>query len=328
MKLFLKNIFVFALPFLSLCFFLDLYISQTLKTRNSFSKGENLVWNDIYNGNFYETEAFIYGSSRAWVHIDPEILAENLHINFSNLGIDGHNFYLQYFRHLELIENYNFPEIIIYSVDEFTLAKRKDLYNYDQFLPYMLGNSKMEKFLTSYKGFSKMDFYFPLLRYIGEDDIFYTAFFKDDENEPVRIKGYQGVDKSWNSDLDKAKNSIEPFHVEIDSISLVLFKTFLQKAKKCNTQIIFVYTPEFIQGQEIIENRSEILGIYENLSNDLNIPFLDYSNHRISYEKQYFYNAMHMNKRGSEIFSQELAEDLQNLLIIPDLAFNNQEKEY
>ncbi|MBE2208298.1 MAG: hypothetical protein IAE84_11975, partial [Saprospiraceae bacterium] len=74
------------------------YLKQTKK-----APGEFEVWNDIYNSNV-NCDIAIYGSSRAWVHIDPKILSHILQLNVYNFGIDGHNFWLQYLRHIEFLK--------------------------------------------------------------------------------------------------------------------------------------------------------------------------------------------------------------------------------
>src|SRR5690606_33484347 len=107
--------------------------------QSNYYKGEFEVMNDIYDGEA-KTDVAVYGSSRAWVHFNSQILADELGMSVYNFGIDGHNFWLQYWRHLELIKYCGKPKYIIMAVDALSLERRDDLYNADQFLPYMLWN--------------------------------------------------------------------------------------------------------------------------------------------------------------------------------------------
>ena len=50
----------------------DVVISSVLKGASGRA-GEMEVWNDIYYNNI-DADLAIYGSSRAWVQINPEIL--------------------------------------------------------------------------------------------------------------------------------------------------------------------------------------------------------------------------------------------------------------
>ena len=91
----------------------------------------------------------IYGSSRAWLHIDPEIIEDSLDLTSYNFGIDGHNFRLQYLRHLEYLRKNNKPHIILHSIDIFTLQYEHDLFHMEQFLPFMLWNNNIRKYTSN-----------------------------------------------------------------------------------------------------------------------------------------------------------------------------------
>lgn len=44
------------------------------------------------------------------------------------------------------------------------------------------------------------------------------------------------------------------------------------------------------------------------------LPFLNYAKDSLQLDKKYFYNAMHLNKKGSLILSQKIANDIKELL--------------
>jgi hypothetical protein len=207
MRKFILTLLYFCLPIIILSIPIDYLLSNKLKELNKFAEGENLVWNDIYDGNVND-DIVIYGSSRAWVHIDPLLIEKKLGRTAYNMGIDGHNFWLQNLRHQELLKYNQKPEYIIYSIDVFTLAKRKDLYNNNQFLPYMLGNGNVYNYTSSYEGFSFFDYYFPLIRYEGKRNVIRQAVktsILGDNSKLSRIKGYRGIEEKWNRDFAKAK---------------------------------------------------------------------------------------------------------------------------
>ena len=47
------------------------------------------------------------------------------------------------------------------------------------------------------------------------------------------------------------------------------------------------------------------------------IPILDYTYMDICYDTTYFYNAMHLNALGADLFSEKLAHDLASQGFIP-----------
>ena len=312
MKFFLIKFALFIFLILVISFILDFFISYRLKSSRNLAKGEYAVWNDIYNGKV-NADLVVYGSSRAWVHIDPELLTEAFNISAYNLGIDGHGFLLQYFRHKELLKFNKRPKIIIHSLDITSFIKNPQLYNYEQFLPYMLFNKNILTATSGFEGFKIWDFIIPSFRYAAKKDIIDYAFTKQGDADlpgDYRIKGYQGMDKVWNDDLVNAKTKIKSYQAVIDSSILQQFEKYLAACKENNIKIILVYTPEYIEGQKFETNREEVMQLFKNISTKFSLPFYDYSNDSISYQRNYFYNAEHLNKTGSTLFTKLFIADL------------------
>ncbi len=309
MKKFLIRTLIFLIPVILLAYPIDLFISYGLK-HSTLSDGELEVWNDIYNGDL-NSECLIYGSSRAWVHIDPIIIEKETGVSTYNLGMDAHNFYLQLLRHKESLKHNPKPKTIICGLDMGTLEKRHDLYNKTQFLPFMLWNKPMIEAISTYEGFNEADYFVPLLRYVGDFAAIKSGVkYYIEPDTRFRIKGYHASDKVWSNDLDNAKKQMDSYTISLDTMSVKLFTDFIQDCKKSNINVIFVYTPEYIEGKDFVTNRNDIMSMYNNMSEKYNVPFLDYSNDSICYQKKYFYNTMHMNYEGSEVFTKELAKDL------------------
>lgn len=302
---------LFFIPVVLLAYPLDIYLSSQLR-KSQACYGEYEVWNDIYSGNI-NADILIYGSSRAWVNINPKILNDSLNVSVYNLGLDGHNFWLQYLRHLEYLKNNLTPKHIILAVDFNTLHKRSNLYLYEQFLPYMIWNKNIREYTISYNGFNYLDYKIPLLRYFGEKFVLKEAFkmiFSKPYLITYRKNGYRGVHKSWRDDLKKAKLLMDKYEISLDDNSIQLFEKFLLECKMKQINITMVYTPEHIEGQGFIKNRRTVINLYRKFALKHNLQFLDYSNDSICYNKEYFYNSTHLNKTGSELFSKKLLKDL------------------
>jgi hypothetical protein len=311
MRKFIFKILLFILPLVVFILPLDYCISYFLSKSNQFP-GEFEVMNDIYNSKA-NCEVAIYGSSRAWVHIDPAIISDSLNLTAYNFGIDGHNFWLQYLRHLELLKHNNKPKKIILAVDLYSLQKRDDLYESDQFLPYMLWNKNIKKYTSSYKGYTKYDYDIPLIRYAGKFQALKGSIkmlLTGSSNKTYRNKGYLGMDLKWNSDFDTAKAKMESYEVKLHQQSIQLFESFIQECKREKIDLILVYTPEYIEGQNFVSNRKEIIQIYEDLSTKYSLTFYDYSTDEICLDKNLFYNASHLNKFGAELFTRKLAIEI------------------
>ena len=311
MKKFFTKSLCFLLPIFIIAYPIDYVMSYYLSQSNDYP-GEFEVWNDIYKSNA-NCDIAIYGSSRAWVHIDPKILIDSLEIDVYNFGIDGHNFWLQYLRHLEFLKHNKKPKTIILAVDVFSLQKRIDLYQPDQFLPYMLWNLNIQEYTSSYVGYNTFEYYLPLLRYSGKSNALKTIIkniFINQPNDNFRNNGFLGMNREWNNDLDKAKENKDTYKIKLDSTSITLFEKFINECKINDIELIFVYTPEYIDGQKFVANRNDIIQIYRDMSTKYSIEFYDYSNDSLCFNKKYFYNASHLNNIGAEIFSKTLASDL------------------
>lgn len=306
MKTFILKIIIFLVPVILFMLSAEYYLTNNLKKSHNIP-AEIEVWNDIYEGNL-NSDIAIYGSSRAWVHIDPNIIKDSLNMNAYNFGVDGHNFWLQYLRHKEFIKHNKQPKLIIMSVDVFSLAKRKDLYEINQFLPYMLWNENIIKFTSSYEGFNFEDYYLPFVRYYGRIRGAHSVLKSTLDKELYRNNGFKGIESNW--DKDKAKLKKNNYSIVIDPNSIDLFEQFLIECKANNTNIILVYTPEHIEGQKFVKNRQQIIDVFSDFSEQYNLLFLDYSDDKMCENKEFFYNASHLNKKGAELFTSKLSHDI------------------
>lgn len=309
MKKLLKKLLIFVCPIIVLAYPADWFISKGL-AHSVYSDGEIETWTDIYTGQV-NSDYVIYGSSRAWVHIDPMMIEKETGHPAYNFGMDAHNFYLQSLRHREYLRHNPKPEAIIYALDVFTLEKRPDLYNLGQFLPYMLWNKDVAETTLTYEGFTCPDFIIPLYRYIGHFDAIRSGLnYYVNPDARFREKGYKGKDAEWDGALERAQGNMKSYKAYIDTTSVRLFEDFIIDSKKEDIPLIFVYTPEYIEGQKFISNKDSVIAMYQKFSDKYAIPFFDYSNDSICYHKDYFYNSMHMNNRGSKLFTHKMIQDL------------------
>jgi hypothetical protein len=310
MKTFLLRLVIFIFPLIIFAYGLDVFLSGILKRSNSYADSEYPVWNGLYNGEI-NSDIVIYGSSRAWRHINPCMISDSLNITAYNLGINGHSFKSQYFRHSLLLKYNKIPKLIIQTLDITSFDKNSDLYNPDQYLPYMLYNEEMK--VSTYNGYHSIDYKLPMVRYYAKKEAIIEIIkilVSPGSNKAIRSKGYRSRDLAWNDDLLIAQKNFGSYEVKFDSSLIHLFEKYLTECVKKNIQIVFVYTPEYIDGQRFVNNRSDIMTIYYELSEKYKIPFYDYSEDSISFNKNYFYNSGHLNKVGSEIFTTKLIDDL------------------
>ncbi len=308
MNKFLIKSILFVIPIVLIVYPLDIYLSKKLAD-SYIHPGELEVWNDIYNSSI-DADIAIYGGSRAWVHFDPALFKDSLNLDTYNFGIDGNNFGPQYIRHKEYFKNNEHPKVIILSVDVYSIAEMNDLYYSVQFLPFMLWNRNLYDYLKPYPQFLKADYFIPMLRYTGRSDVFYI--FLNNSNVKYRSNGYRGLELGWTGEWDKIKEIYDHMYFKIDETQILLLEHFIRELKEEGIYLIFVTTPVYIEGQTFVSDREEIFSIFNSISERYEIPFFDYTNDTIfSYNRDLFYNAIHMNKEGAELFTKKFIHDLQ-----------------
>ena len=313
MKKFLIWLFLFITPIIIVFFLADPFLCTYLKRSRS---GELGAWNDIYNGKL-NSEVLIYGSSRAWRQIDPKILEDSMiGRGVYNLGMNGHNFYMEYMRHRVVMQHNKTPKCIILSLDVTSMAKRKDLFNPDQFIPYFY-DSLITNTISTYQGFDFFDYNLPMVRFSENKWLIkegVKCFIKPSSSFTNRYKGFLSNTKKWTNDFDEARAKNLHMTISLDENTIKLFDQFLQDTRKSNVQVVLVYSPEFIEGQDFVANRKEIFALYYSFAKKYQVPFLDYSNDSINYDKKYFYNSQHLNSVGVNAFTPKLASDLKRIL--------------
>lgn len=277
--------------------------------RNYTRVGEAEVWNDIYNS-MINVDVAIYGSSRSWRHISPKIIKEKTGLSSYNFGIDGHGFNLQYLRHRKYFNENSRPKTVLLTVGPNTLNISKDLYNYNlsQLLPFMFLDSEIYSNTFPNDFYFRYEYLFPLIRYGGR--VQWRDFILG-QPPRVRKKGYAGTDIKWLDKEGQIKcNNKKITDSSFSKKSIALLDKFIKELKKENIKIIIIYTPFYIEGQDCIEGYSRLNNFYSRISKRYDVPFYDYSKDSISSVKDYFYNAMHLNKKGAEIFTKKLINDL------------------
>jgi hypothetical protein len=315
MKQFIIKTFLIALPIIILAFPLDFLFSYYLKKTNRYM-GEIEVWDDIYNSKASSGIA-VYGSSRAWVQFDPQIIGDSLKRTAYNFGLNGHHFWLQYLRFKETLKYNEKPELIILAVDENSLVNRPDLFCPDQFLPYMLYNKDIFDFTSSYIGYQHSDYYLPLIRYAGKRSalniIFDNAINGQDTNK-YRTRGFTSMHAVWNAALDTVKRNY--YKVEPDPASVELFERFIKECRQLKIKLVFVFAPEHIIWQQHVLNHADFINLYAAYAKKYNLNFLNYTDDTICQDRGMFYNSFHLNAEGANIFSKQLAHDLKNLHLL------------
>ena len=273
-----------------------------------------VVWNDLFDGAI-NAELLILGSSRAWVQIDPALLDTALDVDSYNLGLDGYPFDMQYALFQEYVRYNAPPRYIIQTLDILTLRRRANLFNREQFLPY-LASPTIYKTARSY-GLHPFDRYVPMFKYYGSPIALRVGLLELLNLKHYRsnkYKGFRGLDKAWDTSFEQFRQANPSVTIPIADALLEDIIAFVDYCRNHNITLIFVYPPEYIEYQALVSNRKQIFDIYTTIARDYHIPFLDYSDSFFSQTTDHFYNSQHLHANGARLFTRSLADDIKRLL--------------
>lgn len=307
MKQFLRQIFFFTLGLFLLATVFDI----VLTTRSLRMKiPPYATWNDIYKRNI-DADVLVMGSSRAFVHFNPAILDTVLHTNSYNLGMNGRaadSQILRYkvFRHCGNPK----PKLIVYEVSHGTMQKSNG-YERSQFVPY-LHDPFIWRLCHSQEEFTIADCLLPGWRFLGRPKLMHTIFSsaaqRGDDN-PV-YKGFRSYDRKWDGRAFRKQK-----HVSYNKDTAIIrqFRDFLDDCRRDSIQVVLVTSPFYIGGTKKMSDSTGLRIMFEQIANDYGLPFLDYTYDTISCDTAYFYNTMHLNRTGANLFSQKVARDIDSL---------------
>lgn len=313
MSLFIKKTIFFFLIVSGLFWGFEIIFTQGLRQSKAYHFGD---WNKIYEGEL-DADLVVSGSSKACVHLDPLILDSVLAFNTYNLGVNGYLFSMEKYRYDVFKANNRTPKVIIQVVSNGTLGKRKDLYALQQFLPY-IDDPIIREATKGYKGFGYADYYLPFVRYFGHRRAMldgFSTFLGIGDNPKVTQRGYTINELSWDNSFERYKR-IYPNgrDVVIEKEVVKLFKAFLKERQEEGVKVILVYPPTYVESQPYINNRKEIMELYQSIADEFQIPFWDYSNLPIASDTSYFYNSQHLNRKGALLFSNRVALDIKKAM--------------
>lgn len=309
MKKFLLHLLGFAILVYGIAAVVDGVITHQLRKLNS-SPFAN--WNDLYKGDI-RCDVLIMGSSRAYVQFNPRILDSCLQMNCYNLGSNGRPAdaqILKYevFRH----EGNAKPKWIVYELYAGTLDTSNG-YDRIQYVPY-LRHPYLWRKTRKMEHFNWADGWIPCYRFLKyKEDI--KAILKKESYytrpENTLYKGFQDFDKKWDGSAYSALDSIE---YQNNPRTLQQFEEFLEQCRKEQVRVVLVKAPYYAGATSKIKDREGMERLFNNIAERHRVPLLDYTYDPICNDTNCFYNATHLNRKGSTIFSEMLAHDLDSIM--------------
>lgn len=316
MKKFIYRFLIWLLVLLALAFLADFMISSGLR-KTDLRKYS--TWNDIYSGELHP-DIVAVGSSRVWLGYNTYVLDSMLHCNSHNLGLDGHCIDFQLIRY-DTYRRYNErPIVVLMNVDCFSTfgITADSRYEREQFFPYIFDDTLMNA-VAEAKMITWIDLHVPLVRYFGYRDEFEWGFEsfcgKKDFFDGGMHKGFRGD----NTPFDDSKIPDSMINVSMETEAVEKLDTFVKESCAEGIQVVFVKQPVYHTLMSKIANVHETDSVFESIARKYNVPILDYYNRLVNHDSTCFITAVHLNKKGSEIFTTQLCRDLDSLGLLNDI---------
>lgn len=307
MKKFLLHIICFAALAFVLALLAD--IGWSYKARHNVNMRMFEGWHDVYQDTTHY-DVLISGSSRALVQYDPLILDSILGCNCYNLGMDGSSINREIIKYDAFCENHGYPDVLIQNIDLFLLRCTRG-YEREQFYPYFYTHPDLFEKVNTYEHYSFADRFIPLYKWRGWRDAYEYFIIRD--NTPAMIKGYWPQEDIWDGTELRAKDSIA---FEREAAAMDLFEAFITQQKEKGVQVVLVYAPIYAEVKAKCPEWDVMYQYYGGVAEKYNVPILDYNDDELCSDTTYFYNGMHLNKNGAELFSAKLAFNIDSMKIL------------
>ena len=293
-------VFFLVLFTIGLDFFLGGFVYNKLYFSEKSKSQDRLIHSAIGTNE----DILIFGSSRAYHHYDPEVFEKELNLSCFNVGYGGQNIYF----HLALLKSAlerKKPQIVIL-----------DLMHYD----FQLINNKDED--------EKLGV---LLPFVHESNVIKETVFRRSSFEKIKLlssiyplnskqlymlrnnltssrsdfKGYVGLERVW----EKPIETKEVKQIDIDENKMKAIDDFINLCKKNDIKIFICVSPHYLD----FKGKTEYDVLAKNLNTKHQLEIINFENNPDFFKNsQYFSDAHHLNKTGSNLYSKEIAKLIKN----------------
>jgi hypothetical protein len=258
----------------------------------------------------------VNGSSRALVHYDPRVIEQATGQSAYNLGLNGVLTDVQ----LPVLKAYlrrnTGTKLVIQNLDAFSLKTTKpgEIYDPPLYVPY-IDDPDLYRGLVAIDPAAWKWRYIPLYGYTVEDTRFTWArgllAFVGMQPPEDYFSGFNPRRLSWTGDFEAFRASLSTgISYPIDAKALAALEQIVDVSQSAGADVVFVYSPEYVEAQSLVVNRGEIFAAFESLARRRGVRFWDYSDSPLGAQRNLFYNSQHLNADGAALFSEHLAQRL------------------
>ncbi|GAB5526292.1 MAG: hypothetical protein Roseis2KO_41640 [Roseivirga sp.] len=261
------------------------------------------------NHTFYETtdDILIIGSSRAesnFVSLDME---EQLGLTVWNAGMNGQILPYWYALMSKVIERHT-PKAVIININPLSLTQDPDISAYDRaaglLRPYYGSNTGIDTIVNRASKYEQYLVKSNLYRYNSTYLHFINSYLTG--NEKLENKGWKTKKKSIKKGQYQEHNLI---YNRISKESMRLMESLIKKLKSKGIKVIVVVSPTY--NANVAHSNS-----IEQLKTSEGIDVINFANHSIRTNHQFFKDRTHLNVTGAKRFTYLTSEEIKRLRIL------------
>lgn len=315
MKRFLREMVLAFLVLIAMAYGVEALINYGLRQSQTHQYREMAL---ISSGKL-ETDICIFGSSRAEVHLNPNLIEAESGYSCYNLGWAGACLTTQ-----EIIRHYYFdqnptPTLIVQTVDLLSFGKRTALYQPERFYPY-LHDPHTYQIMQMIDPAIQLARWLPLWEYTGRRDLIEMGLLESRNaytpySHYGRVKGYTNTGTTYTTDRIAPDWKLKVYKDDF-VLGQQWLESLISQCQQREVPLILLYPPlykdvfhyyepgQYEQIKEILANLSEVPGV----------EFWDYAEADDFREKAWFMDPYHLNREGAERFSHLIGGRIQQYL--------------
>ena len=291
----------------------DWLIDSGLRRVDSGPFGE---LNRIVDGEI-NASVLITGSSRAVNHYDPRVITSRTGHTAYNIGINGSQTDMQ----LAILKTYlnhnTVPSVVVHNLDSFAfVTSRAGVAFAEGYLPY-LDEAPIYETLRSVDDNWWKHRYLPLYGYavdgMGLSWLVGLRRWVGINPKEDRYLGFGPRSDNWTDDFERFRRS-NPNGVrfEVEPQGVLDLEQLVVLCQSRGIQVVLVYSPVYYEMQKLELDRDATFERFSEIASRHRILLWDYSRSPISFNRDYFANSQHLNRKGAALFSEDLAKKIAN----------------
>ena len=286
----MKRFIVQIILFFALVVGVDVLFGFTVDTLFSKAKGGEKA-KLFHLGNRLDEDVVIMGSSRAYRHYNPQILEDSLSLTVYNAGCSSMGIICNY-GFYKLFTQKHKPKLIIYEVYDLDFVKD----DYSMYLSNLRPFRRTPELRDYIAQFEPTDRYKTMSSLYSYNTNWVYIIQENTLPSMSLYKGYQPYLGEIKKDPVKAE-----WKQELDSLKYELMKSFVFNCKKDGIAVLLAISPYYW-------GKCEWLDWANTLSEECGVELLNYSEDKdFSFNKTLFVDPYHMNEKGSDLYSQRIA---------------------